>query len=151
MSTRKYPMSVEEFKAYFDRDFPFLPVGDVENQLDYVRDKDISRAMDEANLNFNEGLFSDAEDRKMAFGYLTAHYLVIDLNNSAQGANGSFSGFMSSKSVGNVSVGYNLPAWILESPIYSLLARTNYGAKYLALIVPLMVGQVFTVRGTTQP
>ena len=69
MSTKKYPLTVEEFKAYFDRDFPFLPVEDVENQLDYVRDKDIARAMDEANLNFNDGLFSDAEDRKILQDY----------------------------------------------------------------------------------
>lgn len=151
MSTREYPITVEEFKAYFDRDFPFLPIETVEDTLDYVRDKDIEKAMGEAWLNFNSGLFGHKEDRALAFQYLTAHYLVTDLNNSAQGANGSFGGFMSNKSVGNVSVGYNLPQWILDNPMYSLLARTNYGAKYLALIIPLLVGQVFTVAGTTRP
>lgn len=148
---REYPITVEYFKGLFFRDFPFLPTEAVDDPLEYVLDKDIERAMGEAWLNFNAGLFSDKEDRALAFAYLTAHYLVTDLNNASQGANGSFGGIMTSKSVGSVSASYQLPQWVLDNPIFSLLARTNYGAKYLSLILPLLVGQVFTVRGTTLP
>lgn len=151
MSNRIYPITVDDFKEHFYRDFPFLPSEEVENPLDYVQDKDIEKAISEAGMNFNESLFGYEEDKKLAFLYLTAHYLVTDLSNSAQGVNGSFSGFMTSKSVGNVSVGYSLPQWILDNPIYSLIALTGYGRKYLQLIIPCLVGQVFTVAGTTRP
>lgn len=148
----KYPITVDEFKGYFYRDFPFLPTDEeVENPLDYVQDKDIEKAMLEAYTNFNAGLWEEEVILKMAFSYLTAHYLVTDLSNAAQGVNGSFSGFMSSKSVGNVSVGYRLPQWILNDPMYSLIALTTYGRKYLQLILPRMVGQMFSVKGTTRP
>ena len=40
----KYPITVDEFKGYFYRDFPFLPTDEVENPLDYVQDKDIKKA-----------------------------------------------------------------------------------------------------------
>lgn len=142
----KYPITVEEFKSYFDRDFAYSL-----DDMDSVRDKDIIKAMGEAKFTFNESLFSEEPQKKLGFLYLTAHYLCIDLENSSKGLGSKFEGIMTSKSVGSVSVGYQLPEWIMSSPIYSMLGQTGYGCKYLSLVIPQMVGNMYAIKGTTLP
>ena len=102
-------------------------------------------------MNFNTSLFDTEDNQKLGFLYLSAHYLVIDLQNSSQGINGRYEGVMASKSVGSVSVGYNIPDWVMSHPIYSLLAQTKYGMKYLSLIIPQLVGNIAAVKGATHP
>ena len=142
-----YPITVAEFKAWFSRDFPYSEDGD----LTGVTSVDIQKAFAEANMNFNPSLFDTEENLKLGFLYLAAHYLCIDLQNSAQGINGKYEGLMSSKSVGSVSVGYTIPNWVTEHPIYSLLTQTRYGMKFLSLIIPLLIGNVRAVKGITHP
>ena len=142
-----YPITVAEFKAWFSRDFPYSEDGD----LTGVTSADIQKAFAEANMNFNPSLFDTEENLKLGFLYLAAHYLCIDLQNSAQGINGKYEGLMSSKSVGSVSVGYTIPNWVTEHPIYSLLTQTRYGMKFLSLIIPLLIGNVRAVKGATHP
>lgn len=118
-----------------------------DNEQNYISDTDISRAFVEAKVNFNPRLFPNCEAIRMGFLYLSAHYLVIDLNNAlnplALGANG----FTQSKSVGSVSESYGLPQWMLNSPIYGLYAQTGYGRKYLSLILPALVGNIIYTPG----
>lgn len=140
-----FPVTPEEFKEWFKRDFPFS-----DDPNEGVGDCDILKAFAEANFVFNKSIFSEQE-QPIAFLYLAAHYLVIDLKNSSTGLKGSFNGLMTNKSVGSVSVGYSMPNWILEHPIYSLIAQTPYGVKYLSLAVARCIGNFGVVKGATQP
>ena len=143
----QYPITVDDFRGWFSRDFPYSDDG----VLTGITNQDILKAFAEANMNFNPSLFATEDEKKLGFLYLAAHYLVIDLQNSSQGINGKYEGIMSSKSVGSVSVGYTIPDWVMGSPIYSLLSQTKYGMKYLSLIIPLLIGNVGVVKGATHP
>ena len=142
-----YPITVNDFRGWFSRDFPYSNDGD----LTGVTSTDIKKAFVEASMNFNPSLFETDNDKKLGFLYLAAHYLCIDLQNSSQGINGKYEGMMASKSVGSVSVGYTIPTWLLEHPFYSLLSQTKYGMKYLSLIIPVLVGNIAAVKGITHP
>lgn len=144
---KQYPITVDDFKGWFSRDFPYSASGD----LSGITDQDILKAFAEASMNFNPTLFSTEDEQKLGFLYLAAHYLVIDIQNSTNGLNGKYEGIMSSKSVGSVSVGYTIPDWVMASPIYSLLSQSKYGMKYLSLIIPSLVGNITAVRGATHP
>lgn len=136
---------VTDFKEYFFRDFKYTCDGD----LTGVTDPDIEKAQGEANVNFNESLFSDQETFSLCYNYLTAHYLVIDLRNSSQGINGEYSWIVSSKSVGSVSESFSIPESITKNPELAMLTKTNYGAKFISLILPLLAGQVLIAAGRT--
>ena len=143
------PITVQNFKEYFYRDFPYSA-----SQTDYtgIVDADIQKAFKEAAMTYNQNLFDKgSEQEKVAFGYLTAHYLVIDIANSTSGLSSKFQGYISSKSVGSVSVGMNMPSWITDNPILGMLGQTGYGAKYLALVMANMVGNVAIAQGATHP
>ena len=144
--TNIYPVTVDEFRGWFSRDFPYSQDGD----LTGVTTQDILKALAEAYFIYNPDLFSEKE-RPIAFLYLAAHYLVIDLKNSSMGLKGAYSGLMSNKSVGSVSVGYTLPSWIMDNPLYSLIAQTPYGVKYLSLVIGRCVGNMAVVKGATYP
>jgi len=135
--------TVSDFKAYFSRDFPY----GLDNTT--VMDADITKALGQAVFNFNEGLYGTQEDYSLAFLYLTAHYLVIDLRASSQGIAGKFSWLEQSKGVGSVSTSYGIPQSIMEDPVFSMYSTTNYGAKFLSLLLPSLKGQIFTVLGGT--
>lgn len=136
--------TVSDFKAYFTRDFPY---GTANNT---ILDTDISKAITEAGFNFNEGLFPNQETYSMGFMYLTAHYLVMDIRASGQGISGNFPWMTNSKSVGSVSEGYQVPDFITNNPMLAHYAKTYYGAKYISLVYPRLIGNVFSVIGDTQ-
>lgn len=135
--------TVSDFKNYFSRDFPYGSSNDT------VKNTDIQRAMGEAAFSFNEGLFTSQANYDIGFLLLTAHYLVMDLRASSQGIAGQYSWLENSKSVGSVSQSFAIPQRVLDNPEFSMLSKTNYGAKFLALLLPQLVGQVFTVCGRT--
>ena len=145
--TNVYPVTVTEFKTWFFRDFPYSSNSE---DLSGITENDILKAFAEAMFVFNKELFAENEV-KTAFMYIAAHYLVIDLKNSSLGLKGAFSGLMTNKSVGSVSVGYSLPTWIMDNPLYSLLAQTPYGVKYLSLVIARCVGNMGVVKGATYP
>lgn len=137
--------SVSDFKAYFVRDFPYGM------DMESVMDTDITKAISEAGFNINQGLFGTQEQFTIGYLYLTAHYLVIDLRAGSQGVNGKYSWLTTSRSVGSVSEGMQVPQRILDNPYLAMLSTTNYGAKYLSLLLPQLTGQIFTSEGTTLP
>ncbi len=147
MSEVIYPVTVAEFKTWFTRDFPF---SESASDLTGITDTDITKAFAEAMFVFNKELFTE-DEIKTAFMYVAAHYLVIDIANSTSGLSGRFQGFMSSKSVGSVSVSYSLPSWITDNPLYSMLGQTPYGAKYLSLMIARCIGNVGVLKGATHP
>lgn len=136
--------TVSDFKTFFNRDFPYGAT-DVD-----VMDTDISKAYMFADFNFNEGLFGSQEQFNLGYLLLSAHWLVMNLRSSSQGLAGKYSWLQNSRSVGSVSEGVSIPQHILDNPVLSQLSQTNYGAQYLELLLPLMVGQVFSVYGGTR-
>lgn len=145
----QYP-TIEQFKSYFDRDFPFADNG-TPDDMSKVRDKDISRAYEEAKFNVNQDIFNTEESFQIAFMYLAAHYLVNDLITASQGIGSSYSWLTSSKAVGNVSEAYAIPDSVLSNPQFAYLSTTRYGAKYLSLIWPRLIGRIGVFRGITTP
>lgn len=141
----EYP-TVQDFKNYFFRDFPYSTGTCDESK---IVTKDIEKAMVEAKFNFNPALFGTQEQFTVGFLYLTAHYLVTDLRNSSQGLAGKYTWLSQSKSVGSVSESYGIPPRILENPYMAMLTQTNYGAKYISLLLPQLIGNVFVVCGKT--
>lgn len=115
----------------------------------YIQDSDIMRAFKEAKVNFNAGLFGDDDIVKMVFLYLAAHYLVIDLNNAMNPLAMGFMGFTQSKSVGSVSQSFALPDFVTRNAALSQYMQTGYGAKYVSLIYPYLVGNVLFFKGKT--
>ena len=116
---------------------------------DYISENDIIRAFTEARVNFNPNLFEDCEIASTVFYYLTAHYLVIDLNNANNPLAMGLMGFATSKHVGSVSESYGIPQWMLNSKTLGLYAQTGYGRKYLSLIAPYLVGNIIYTPGAT--
>lgn len=137
--------TVDNFKLQFNRDFPYG------TDKTSVMDSDISKAIYQAGLVINEYLFSDETSFQFAYNYLAAHFLVSNLRASSQGINGAYSWIESSKSVGSVSQSFVIPEYILKNPVFAMYAKTEYGAYYLSLILPLAVGQVYAVEGATSP
>lgn len=138
--------SVSDFQNYFIRDFPY---GIDPNTC--VLDSDISKAFGQVNFNINQALFSNQEQYIIAYLLLSAHYLVVDLRMSSQGINGQFGWLEQSKSVGNVNQAFAIPQRILDNPYLAMLTKTNYGSKYLELLLPQLAGQVFITYGDTRP
>ena len=115
----------------------------------YVLDADITKAFSEAQVNFNQSLFSSDAQIQLAYLYLTAHFLVVDIRHSSQGVNSKGDFITSSQSVGNVSESLSIPDKIANNPIFQLYTTTGYGMKYLNLVLPRITGRVGVVRGTT--
>jgi hypothetical protein len=141
--------SVAEFKTQFTRDFPYGGASGDPNVA--VLDSDIASAFQLVNVNINPGLFQNQSSYQIAYLYLAAHYLVMNLRASSQGINGQFNFLQSGKGVGSVSESFSIPERILENPRWSILTKTNYGAQYLSIIIPQMAGQMFVAHAQTNP
>lgn len=117
----------------------------------YIQDDDITKAFSEAQVMFNQELFGSDAQITLAYMYVVAHYLAIDIRNSKSGimATGGFP--MLSRSAGNVSESYAIPNEYLSSPLFSMFAQTGYGMKYLSLVLPRIIGNVGVVCGGTLP
>lgn len=138
--------TVTEFKDYFARDFPFGSDADTE-----ITNGDISKAMGITDITIPQALFPSQNFYTIGYMYLTAHNLVESISASTQGISGRYEWAIGNKSVGSVSVGYNIPDTVLKNPALTFLTKTTYGAKYLELVYPFLIGPVGTVKGTTLP
>lgn len=143
------PVSVAEFKTKFDRAFPFG------SGLDAVRDSDINSAFDDALLVYNPALWSTA-DGKVAFLYLSAHYVAVMIQATgglkssvgAEGVDNRSNGITASKTVGSVSVSYEaLAEQIKKIPALMPFWETEYGKRYVQMLLPKLVGNVGLVGG----
>jgi len=137
--------TVSEFKTFFSRDFPF---GSTDAS---VMDSDIDRAQLQSSAFINEELFCTQEAYTLGFEYLTAHFMVMNLRASSQGINGQYSWLQSSKSVGSVSEGLSIPDRIMQNPQFAMISKTNYGAEFLFMIMPMLCGQVMVLSSYTNP
>ncbi len=139
-----YP-TVNDFKNFFVRDFPYGT-----DMATSILDADITKAFAEAEFNFNSSFFSTQERFNLGYLLLSAHYLVTSIKASSQGISGQYSWNQINKSVGSVSEASQLPQRVIDNPEMMMLSKTPYGARYLNLILPQLVGNVFTVCGRTR-
>lgn len=143
------PIDVAAFKAYFVRDFVYGATPDM------VMDADITKALGQGMMVFNPAIWADDAEKAVAFQWVAAHFLVIDIQaagglsvaNLGLGVESQGGGTIQSKGVGSVNVSLALPSSIIESPILSQFMRTDYGQKYLQLLTPRLVGNGTVVAG----
>ena len=142
---------ITEFKTFFDRDFEYG------SDKEDVRDLDIQKAVDEAKILFNAGLWENAIAAKIPFHYLTAHCLVKIFGTvggvvqKGNGANSVGSFPISSKGAGPLSVSYSIPEDLANDKILSQFLTTGYGLKYIQLLVPQLIGNMGTAVESTKP
>jgi len=145
------PIEVDDFMAFFDRDFVY---GEKKCE---VREVDIEKAIAEANILFNIGLWDSVEISKIPFLYLTAHCLVKIFNTIGgviqvgNGVNSVGSFPINSKGAGGLSVNYSIPEDLANDKMLSQFLTTAYGLKYLQLLVPNLVGNMGTAVESTKP
>jgi len=140
--------NLQSFQSYFLRDFPY---GYSSGDLSTVQDQDITNAMNDAASFINPAFFPGQVPYNVGFFNLTAHFLVMSLRASSQGIAGQFKWLSSSVGVGSVSEGITIPEQISKNPMFSVLSKTNYGMKFLFLILPYLVAPGYTVCGPTKP
>ena len=142
------PPTVSDFKSFFQRDFNYAPSTDP-NNLDYIIDGDITKAINEGEINFNTSLYGTDAQVTNVFMYLAAFFLVFNIQNSMKGITSQSRFPISSNSVGGVSISFQLPERYAKDPILSMYTQNGYGMKYLALSLPFLSGNVNLIEGTT--
>ena len=138
-----YPPAVSDFKSYFARDFNFAPADDQNNIDQYIVDADITRAIAEASINFNDGLF-ESSTLGQIFVYLVAFHLVSNLQNSAKGISSQSKFPISSNSVGGVSVNFHIPDRYAKDAMIQQYTKNGYGMKYIEFVLPYLVAVAST-------
>lgn len=136
--------NVADFKAYFNRDFPY---GNAD--LTTVQDVDINKGLTTQQNLINPCLFNNQNNYTQGALLLAAHFLVLNLRASSQGIAGKWDWLTSAKSVGPVSSAFSIPERLLENPELAILASTTYGTQYLFMVLPALTGQMFAVAGST--
>lgn len=135
-----------EFKDFFDRDFYFAQASDP-NNADYIRDKDINRAISDADTHFNSALFGSDAKVTNAFMYLVAFFLIQNIQLSTKGLASQSKFPISSNSVGGVSISFQIPEAYSKDAWLSSLTANGYGMKYLELLLPFLSGNVGVLCG----
>lgn len=126
-------------------------VGD-DTDLEKLRDADIINAFVAAlSFNMTQALFSSQAAFTYAYNLLTAHYLCRNLTARGTGLGGKMSWLTASKTVGDVTESYEIPDRVLKSPILSKLSTTTYGAQFLELISPRLIGNIHAYHRNTLP
>lgn len=122
-----------------------------DTDLTRVTDDDVASAIFDANYNVNPGLFGTQAEYSRAFLYLVAHCLVERLLAAGEGMRGRFNWLVTGKSAGDLAESYTIPENILQSSFLASLSKTRYGARYLEIISPLLVGNMGTYFRQTPP
>lgn len=143
------PPSVSDFQAFFNRDFPYPPAGTITNPLDYVQPADITKAINEAVINFNPSLFGSIAQITNIFMYLAAFYLVCNLQISAKGIAAQLNFPTVSVGVGSVNQAFQVPEKYAKDPFLAQYTSNGYGMKYLTMVLPFTVGNIGLAKGTT--
>jgi hypothetical protein len=140
--------STSDFKAFFVRDFNYAPTNSP-NDLNFITDADIERAISDAQVSFSPSLIGDDGQTTTVFMYLAAFHLVMSIQNSMKGISSQFKFPVNSNSVGGVSVNYTIPQRFIDDPVISVYTHNGYGMKYLSMVLPYLVGNVIVVEGST--
>lgn len=116
-----------------------------------IMDADITGALLDASFNVNGSLFADQARYTRASCYLAAHCLVERLRAAGEGMRSQFSWLVEDKGAGDVKVKYAIPPSILKSPFLAAISTTRYGARYLEIVTPLLVGNMAAFHRQTIP
>ena len=139
------PVTVADFKARF----PEFPYGTASGT---VTDGMITNALNDACSMFNVALWNTGIELNTMFLFLAAHCLAqnvqagggLGLTLGAQNAGGAP---INSRSVGSVSVGYQLPDKWVNDPTISPFLMTTYGIRYVQAAYPRMRGNMAVIGG----
>ena len=127
-------ITIDNFKTFFARDFTFGSL------ITNVIDSDVDRAIMEMQVAINIGLIPD-KSLNIAAMYLTAHFLTVNIRTGYQGIQSIGDNLISSNSQG-VSESYKIPERFTKSAIVNYYTKTNYGLKYLSIVLPYAIGNV---------
>ena len=116
-----------------------------------VRDLDIARAQQAALINSNQSLWPDQATWNYVMNLLAAHYLCRNFLQSAQGLGGQGEWLHASKSVGDISAGFDIPERIKKSAILAPISKTSYGMQYLELLMPNLQAGAFASPRMSSP
>lgn len=122
-----------------------------DSTFNYVLDEDVEKAFQETQMVFNQSLFGSDAKIQLAYLYLTAHYLSIDLRNAQNGIASTGQMLLTGRTVGSVSESYTIPKKYQDNPYLAIFTTTGYGMKYLSMLLPRMIGNVGVVCGWTTP
>lgn len=114
------------------------------SDLTRVTDNDVTGAIFDAQYNVSQALFDSQAQFSRAFLYLAAHNLVEKLLAAGEGLASQYNWLTAAKGVGSVTESFHIPERISKDPMLSAYSKTRYGALYLAIISPLLIGGVFT-------
>lgn len=140
------PPVASDFKSFFARDFYFASETDP-NNLDFVTEADINRAIAEAQINFNSGLYGTDAQITNVFMYLAAFCLVRNIQNSTKGLSSQSRFPISSNSVGGVSVNFSIPEAYMKDPFIASLTINGYGMRFLEFTLPMLGGNISVICG----
>jgi len=113
--------------------------------------QDFANAQSMALMHINEGLFASQALYTQCANLLTAHFLVTNLLASTQGLKSQYDWLTIQRTVGNVNSSFAIPQKVKSSPFLSTLTSTRYGAQYISLIAPYLIGNVCGIVGNTTP
>lgn len=152
------PLTVDDFKAQFTRDFLYG------SGLDKVRDADITSGLALASTVFNPDLFDTTEvhgtsEAKLAYLYASAHFLVLSLRsagglapqNKGRGARAQGEGPIGNASVAGVNAGYVWPSRVVDNAMLFQFTKTPYGQTFLQMLMPKLVGGMAVGAGNREP
>lgn len=130
----------------------YVALGGDNTNTKKVSDFDIARAFNAAEaFNMTRNLSGSQSAFTYAYNLLAAHYLCETLQASMTGLGGKAEWLTQSKMVGNVSESYQIPPRVLNSPFLAKLSRTTYGAQFLELFSPQLVGNMSAFYRPTLP
>lgn len=116
-----------------------------------VLSMDITNAQNMAFMHINPALFASQTFFSQCANLLTAHFLVSNLLASTQGLKSQYDWLTIQRTVGSVNSSFAIPQKVKSSPFLSTLTSTRYGAQYISLIAPYLIGNVAGIYGNTTP
>jgi hypothetical protein len=140
--------STSDFQAFFVRDFNYAPTQSP-NDLNFVTNADIARAISDAQVSFSSSLIGDDGQTTTIFMYLAAFHLVMAIQNSMKGISSQFKFPVNSNSVGGVAVNYTIPQRFIDDPAIAVYTHNGYGMKYLSMVLPYLIGNVVVQCGSS--
>jgi len=129
----------------------YVPIGGDNTNVKQVSDFDIAGAFAAMSVNLTQQLFASQSSFTRGYNLLAAHYLCEALMASGTGLGGQAQWLTASKTAGNVTESFSIPDRVLKSPILSKLSKTTYGAQFLELISPQLIGNFKSFYRPTLP
>lgn len=140
------PPTPADFRSFFARDFVFAQASDPDN-LEFITDGDLNRAIAEAQINFNQALYGSDANVTNVIMYLIAFCLVRNIQNSTKGLSSQSRFPISSNSVGGVAISFQIPEAYLKDPFIASLTANGYGMRFLEFTLPFLTGNAYVVCG----